>query len=105
RLQFEIKITVGNLLTILALAVAAVFGYATLQAELAHQADRITTLEASTREVTSDTKTQQAVTDSRLRAVEVLQASQTSDLKNIQTGINEIKAALANLQASQRAAK
>jgi len=105
RLQFENKVTVGTLLTILVLIVGAVTGYATLQAELARHNDRLGSLEQGNRDQASDTRALNLQTDARLRAVETMQASQTSDLKNIQTGIDDIKAAIAQLQASQRGAK
>lgn len=96
-LQFDNKITSGNLLTIGAVVATVVAGWTNLQAVQVQQGRQLEALEL---EVTATT----AQTESRVRSLEIQQAGQSSDLRNIQVGINEIKAALDRL-SDQRGLK
>ena len=89
-MQFDNKITSGNLLTIGALIVGLVAGYTNLQALLDRQASQISSLES---EVNGS--------EIRVRTLEIQQAGQSSDLRNIQIGINEIKTAVERLGAQR----
>lgn len=96
-MQFENKITVGNILTIAAMLLAGVWSYSTLTTEIYRQADRIVSIEQIIRERTAMRDADSARKDSRLNALEIVQAGQSSDLRNIQVGINEIKIAIGQL--------
>lgn len=89
-MQFDNKITSGNLLTIGALIVGLVAGYTNLQALQDRQASQISSLES---EVNGS--------EIRVRTLEIQQAGQSSDLRNIQIGINEIKTAVERLGAQR----
>lgn len=96
-MQFENKITLGNILTIIALVLGLSAGYSNLEARLSAQAEKVAAMDQTIRERNSLADSRTTATDTRVRAVEIMQASQTSDLRNIQVGINEIKTALERL--------
>ena len=100
-MEWENKITMGNVLTIAITVATIVAGYTRIQAEQSYQADRIAALERESRERVQALTVQQAAQDTRIRGVELMQAGQSSDLRNIQTGIDEIKAALERLTTSK----
>jgi len=85
-LEFDNKISLGHVLTLGVLIFGGVAGYTNL---LSQQAQ--TTLEVATLTKMSNDR------ELRIRAVEIAQAGQTSDLRTIQIGILEIKAALEKL--------
>lgn len=103
RMQFENKITIGNVLTLIAMVAGMFWSYSQLQTEQARQADRLATVETAVGGQMAATKASDTATDSRLRSLEIAQASQSSDLRNIQVGINDIKTAVAQL--SQKVTK
>ena len=82
-LEFDNKISLGHLITLAVLMFGGVVGYSNL---LAQQAQ--TTLEVAVLTKMSNDR------ELRIRAVEIAQAGQTSDLRTIQIGIAEIKAVL-----------
>lgn len=96
-MQFENKITLGNILTIVALFIGLAAGYSNLESRLSAQAEKVAAMDQVIRERIVLAESRAANTDTRMRAVEVMQASQTSDLRNIQVGINDIKATLERL--------
>lgn len=82
-LQFDNKISLGNLVVIAVTVCGLAAGYATMQADLRQHKVRMDRLEAASAE-----------REGRLRAVELMQASQASDLRNIRDGIVRIETAL-----------
>lgn len=101
--EFENKFTIGNLLTILAMIVAGLWSYSQLQNAQERQADRIAVIEQTIREKTVMRDADSARKDARITSLEIAQASQSSDLRNIQVGINEIKISISQL--SQKVSK
>ena len=85
-IRFDNLMTTGNMITITTLAGLAVSGWTAFQARAEFQVDRIDTIEGTA-----------ALIDSRVRALEIMQAGQQSDLRNIQTGIDDIKVSLQRL--------
>lgn len=94
-MQFENKVTIGNVLTMLAMIAGMFWSYSQLQQEQARQADKIESINGTLRDRVALVDARNAAFETRMRAVEVAQASQSSDLQNILSAVNEIKAALA----------
>ena len=93
RLQFDNKISLGHLITAFVLIVGIIGSYydlstsqKNLAAEIAQRRGEIATIENDARS-----------RESRLGAVELLQAGQVSDLRNIQSGISRIESQLDRL--------
>ena len=86
-LQFDNKISLGHLISIGLVAFGGITAYSDLRSQQAQVSA----------EVASIAKAAEA-RETRLRAVEIAQASQTSDLRSIQIGIIEIKTALNKMQ-------
>ena len=89
-LRFDNKISLGHVISIVAMLGAGILAYAnlratqeSLQAAHANTSHRIERVEKS-----------QLDREIRLRALEISVSSQASDLRNIQTGIADIKASL-----------
>lgn len=89
-LQFDNKISLGHLLSAVAMLIAGAMAYANLQSAQVEQSRRLERVEVS-----------QQDREARVRALEINVAGQASDLRNIQIGINEIKAALVSLTDSR----
>ncbi|WP_322889300.1 MULTISPECIES: hypothetical protein [unclassified Yoonia] len=94
---FDNRVTMGNLLTIGAMVVGLSIGWATIEARQEALERRMEMLETAHREKVQESNARAAAVDARLRSLEVAQASQSSDLRAIQAGIDEIKAALNRL--------
>lgn len=88
-LQFDNKISAGHLLTFAAMVIAGIMAYADLRSRQAQ-------LIADVIAVKADAQGREG----RIRAVEIAQASQSSDLRSIQIGISRIEARLEKLQPS-----
>ncbi len=86
-LQFDNKISLGHVISIITILAGGIWAYAAISArQEAIAADMVTVkADAQAREV-------------RIRAVEIAQASQSSDLRAIQGGIARIEAQLEKLQ-------
>src|SRR5690554_3535758 len=85
------KLSAANWITIALVAAGAVSSFAVAQYQIGAVERRI---EAMNRDATERATKFEMIAnayESRIRAVEIAQASQTSDLRNIQIGINEIK--------------
>lgn len=85
------KLSAANWITISLVAAGVVSSFAVAQYQIGSMEKRI---EAMNRDATERIIKFEMVAnayESRIRAVEIAQASQTSDLRNIQIGINEIK--------------
>lgn len=74
------QISVGNILTIVALVLAGGMAWGTFRAEMAAQSNRLAVVER----VTADR-------EARLRAVEITQAGTAADVRSIQAGISRIE--------------
>jgi hypothetical protein len=85
-LQFDNKISLGHIISIALIIFGGVTAYADLRSSQTQLAAEITTIARSAEN-----------REGRVRAVEIAQASQTSDLRAIGVGISEIKSALAKL--------
>lgn len=88
-LQFDNKISAGHIMTFAVAAVTGILAYADLRA-------RSGQLVLDVVAIKSDAQSREA----RIRAVEIAQASQSSDLRSIQVGISRIEARLEKLQPS-----
>lgn len=86
-LQFDNKISSGHILTFTAMVFTCIAAYADLRS-------RQTQLIADVVAVKADAQAREA----RIRAVEIAQASQSSDLRAIQIGISRIEAQLEKLK-------
>ncbi|WP_420344633.1 hypothetical protein [Paenirhodobacter sp.] len=84
--EFDRKMSLGNLITIGVVLFGAVGAWFTLVAGQQGLSREMIQVQANV-----------AAHESRIRSVEIAQASQSSDLRNIQIGISEIKAALSKL--------
>ena len=89
-MKFDGTISLGNLLSIGTVVVGLSLGYANIQAQQAEATRRIVQIEAA---ATSR--------EARLREVEIVQASQSSDLRNIQKTLEEIKALIVSQRGDQ----
>lgn len=78
----------------LAMIAGMLWSYSQLQQEQARQADKIETINGTIREREVNTEARAAMIEARLRAVELAQAGQSSDLRNILQAVTEIKVAL-----------
>lgn len=90
-MKFENNISIGNILTMLAMVAGMFWSYSRLQAEQVRQADKIENLQISARDMIALNDARSVATDARLRLLEIAQASQSSDLKNILATVTEIK--------------
>jgi hypothetical protein len=85
-LRFDNKISTGHILTAAALFASGVAGFTHVKSEVAK-------VSAEVAAISSDAKQSEA----RIRAVEIAQASQSSDLRSIQGGIARIEMQLEKL--------
>ena len=95
--RFDGTITLGSIMTTLTVIAGLSIGWATIEAEQRAQGDRIAVIEDSAKEAQVAAERRGDATDDRIRALEIAQASFASDLRAIQAGINDIKAALERL--------
>ena len=89
--EFERKMSLGNLITIGVVLFGAVGAWFTLVAGQQGLSREMIQVQANV-----------SAHESRIRSVEIAQASQSSDLRNIQIGISEIKAALGKINDGVR---
>jgi hypothetical protein len=85
-LQFDNKISLGHIISIALIIFGGVTAYADLRSSQTQLATEVSNIARAAEN-----------REGRVRSVEIAQASQTSDLRSIQVGISEIKAALAKL--------
>lgn len=93
RLQFDNKISLGHLLSALTMIAGGALAYADLRSSQTYLAEQLTQRRAEIAAVEAAAQAR----ESRLRAVELLQAGQVSDLRNIQQGISRIENQLERL--------
>lgn len=86
-LQFDNKISLGHVISIVTILTACVMAYATISARQERMLADIVALQESAQG-----------REARIRSIEIAQASQSSDLRAIQTGIMRIEAQLEKLQ-------
>lgn len=112
-IAYDNKFTLGNLITIGALIAGLAVGYGTLQQQQANDRARLMSLETTVkdneltvltnrREFDERLRQVEREADARLRLLETAQASQSTELRNILIGINEIKTSLAALAREPR---
>lgn len=85
-LQFDNKISLGHIISIVLIIFGGVTAYADLRSSQTQLATDISNIARAAEN-----------REGRIRSVEIAQASQTSDLRSIGVGISEIKAALTKL--------
>ena len=85
-LQFDNKISLGHVLTFLAMLIGGISAWSNLRSDQDRMMTEMTRMQS-----------ENSARESRLRTLEIAQASQSSDLRSIQTGISEIKATLDKL--------
>lgn len=95
--QFDPKISIGNLITICVVVVGALSAFIAVQYQVAELDRRMSEAAAAAQDRAARYELMSSSYENRLRAVEIAQASQTSDLRSIQAGINEIKEQMRNL--------
>lgn len=96
-IAYDNKITLGNMLTIGTLVFGLAASYANINARQNNSEERLSLVESNLKESTMETNARERELEGRLRLIEVAQASQSSDLRNIQVGINELKTSLDQL--------
>ncbi|QPM89164.1 hypothetical protein [Pseudooceanicola algae] len=85
-MKFDGTVSLGNALSIATVIVGLSIGYAKLQAQQEDSHRRISVIEAAAN-----------AREGRIRAAEIALAGQSSDLRNIQNGIDDIKKSLTQL--------
>ena len=85
-IRFDNKISTGHILTAAALFATGVAGFTHVKSEVAKISAEVIAISADAKQV-----------ESRIRAVEIAQASQSSDLRSIQSGIARIEMQLEKL--------
>ena len=90
-MRFDDKISSGNIITVIVVAGTFLLGYGNLLATQTAQGEKLIGFEAAS-----------TALESRLRLVEIAQASVNSDIRSIQTGIEDIKRALISLDENGR---
>lgn len=93
-LEYDPKISLGNIITVLVVLVGAVTAWNTVVSEQAKLTEKIAVMETTYAARVANRDQQFAGHEARIRAVEIAQASQSSDLRNIQVGIGRIEAQL-----------
>ena len=100
--EFDKRVSWGNIVTVSVLVVGLVAGWTSMKAATERAEADILRLQADTdRRIKAFEETARAY-EGRIRAVEIAQASQSSDLRSIQQGINEIKEQLRRLGGPHR---
>ncbi|WP_151718352.1 hypothetical protein [Gemmobacter serpentinus] len=98
RLEYDPKISLGNIVTIAVVFVGAVTAWNTVVSRQTQMAEKIAVMETSIAAKTAGRDQQMSAHEARIRAVEIAQAAQSSDLRAIQSGISRIEAQMERLQ-------
>lgn len=88
-MKFDSTVSLGNILSIVTVVIGLSIGYATIKSD-----------QVTLRRDIEGIKLLSNGREERLRAVEIQQASQSSDLRSIQVGIAEIKELVRKLQSN-----
>lgn len=91
---FDYKISITNVLAMVFFFIGAVTAWGTLVNGQARLAEKIANIESVIAQRTIMRDAQAGGFEARLRVIEIAQASQSSDLRAIQSGINRIEARL-----------
>ena len=86
-IQFDNKISLGHIISIITVLAACIMAYATISARQEQMSVDIITIQRAAE-----------AREGRIRAVEIAQAGQSSDLRAIQVGISRIEAQLEKIQ-------
>lgn len=86
--QYDNRISLGHVISIVMVLATCLLAYATLYVTQQQMAAEIVSI-----------KTEAQSREARIRAVEIAQASQSSDLRSIQIGISRIEAQLEKMQS------
>lgn len=97
-LEYDPKISLGNIITISLIVVAVITAWNTVVSEQAKLAEKIAVIETTISAKSLNRDQQMAGQEARLRALEIAQAAQSSDLRAIQGGISRIEAQLNKMQ-------
>ena len=100
--QYVPTISLGNALTMIVLFATLVGNYAVTRHQVTTLEGRIEGIQRETSERTTRFELIAQSYESRIRATEIAQASQTSDLRAIQAGIDEIKEQLRVMRSNAR---
>lgn len=98
KLEYDPKISLGNIVTIAVVLIGAVTAWNTVVSKQTQLAEKVVVMETSIAAKTASRDQQAAGHEARIRAVEIAQAAQSSDLRAIQSGISRIEAQLEKLQ-------
>lgn len=97
KVQYEGKITLGNIVS----ALVIVFAVAGVYANMQNRQDQMERVISEMRLNVVENKTfadeRALIVDNRVRVLEVSNASMAADLRNIQSGVNDVKATLTQL--------
>ncbi|HEY0213940.1 MAG TPA: hypothetical protein VGC40_10200 [Paenirhodobacter sp.] len=97
-IEIDKRISFGNILTAVAVVVTVLSGWFRMDSSQVKLAEKVATIEAQITAKSASRDKQMDAYENRIRSVEIAQASQSSDLRNIQIGISEIKAQLDKMQ-------
>lgn len=91
---FDYKISITNVLAMVFFFIGAVTAWGTLVNGQARLAEKIANIESIMAQRTALRDAQAIGFDTRIRMIEIAQASQSSDLRAIQSGVSRIEAQL-----------
>ncbi len=97
KLEFDPKMSLGNVVTIAIVLIGAITAWNTVVNRQPQLAEKIAIMEASIAAKSNNRDQQMTAHEARIRAVEIAQAAQSSDLRAIQGGIARIEAQLERL--------
>lgn len=94
KVEFDPKISIGNIVTIAIVLAGMITAWNTVVNRQTALAEKLAAMEQTIAAGRADRLAAIAAHEGRIRAVELAQASQTSDLRNIQQTLGEIKVQL-----------
>ena len=97
KLEFDPKISLRNVVTIAVVLIGAITAWNTVVNRQTQLAEKVAIMETETERRSANRDQQLAGHEARIRAMEIMQASQSSDLRAIQGGIDRIEAQLERL--------
>lgn len=97
RLEFDPRFSMGNVAIVVVWLVTVSGAYYTTAERMARLSEKVILLEQAAANRAMAKEARDAATDERIRRVEIAQASQSSDLRAIQSGISRIESQLEKL--------
>lgn len=91
KIEFDPKISIGNLVTIGIVLIGVITAWNTMVNRQAALTEKMAAIEQTVAAGRADRVAAMAAHEARIRSVELAQAGQTSDLRNIQATLGEIK--------------